>query len=370
MLNKKDFNSSRKFNNNMEKIISNDLFFNVIHDGEIGRYGNKKLDVTPSSRKTYFDSQKTYLIVGGLGGFALELALWMAEGKCDKLLLTTRSGNVDNHKVYCINKIRRLTKRLLICKLDLTSEEQCQACMKVACSIGNLDGVFNLAMVIKDRMFENQILEDFKVVVNAKRETTTNLDKISRMMPKSMKYFVGFSSINNVNGIAGQTNYCFANSSIERICELRRKDGLHGLAIQWAAIADVGYWDNMTPDDGNVSKTFYIYSHQSVKSCLNVLDKVLQLDHSVVASYVECQNDTYVTSANDDGKSEITKIARLLNIDDLSKIKTSSMLAELGVDSLMAINIKIDLDKFTKIPLSLNDILKLTIDDIDKIFYA
>ncbi|CAF5042184.1 unnamed protein product, partial [Rotaria magnacalcarata] len=41
-------------------------------------------------------------------------------------------------------------------------------------------------------------------------------------------------------GNAGQTNYGYANSTMERICEQRQKDGLPGLAIQWGAIGDVG----------------------------------------------------------------------------------------------------------------------------------
>ena len=41
-------------------------------------------------------------------------------------------------------------------------------------------------------------------------------------------------------GNAGQTNYGFANSAMERICEERMKSGLPGIAIQWGAIGDVG----------------------------------------------------------------------------------------------------------------------------------
>ena len=49
-----------------------------------------------------------------------------------------------------------------------------------------------------------------------------------------------FSSIVSGRGNAGQINYGFANSSMERICERRTADGLHGLAVQWGAIGDVG----------------------------------------------------------------------------------------------------------------------------------
>ena len=53
-------------------------------------------------------------------------------------------------------------------------------------------------------------------------------------------YFVVFSSVTSGRGNLGQSNYGFANSSMERVCECRRKHGKNALAIQWGAIGDVG----------------------------------------------------------------------------------------------------------------------------------
>lgn len=60
-----------------------------------------------------------------------------------------------------------------------------------------------------------------------------------------LKHFVVFSSIVCGYGNAGQSNYGFANSVMERICEIRRNEGLPGLAIEWAGVADVGYLENI-----------------------------------------------------------------------------------------------------------------------------
>jgi len=51
---------------------------------------------------------------------------------------------------------------------------------------------------------------------------------------------VVFSSIVNGRGNAGQTNYGWTNSTMERVVETRRRDGLSGLAVQWGAVGDVG----------------------------------------------------------------------------------------------------------------------------------
>lgn len=53
------------------------------------------------------------------------------------------------------------------------------------------------------------------------------------------RLFVVFSSVTSGRGNAGQTNYGMGNSIMERICEQRRKDGYHGLAIEWGAVGEV-----------------------------------------------------------------------------------------------------------------------------------
>lgn len=57
---------------------------------------------------------------------------------------------------------------------------------------------------------------------------TLALDAASRELAPELEYFVAFSSVSCGRGNAGQTNYGYANSAMERICERRRADGLPG----------------------------------------------------------------------------------------------------------------------------------------------
>jgi fatty acid synthase len=106
------------------------------------------------------------------------------------------------------------------------------------------------------------------------------LDKLTRALNLNLDYFVCFSSISCGLGKGGQTNYGYANSVLERICELRRKDGLHGLAIQWGPIGDVGVLAN------NEISSLATVVKQRILSCLEVLDKFLQSSHSILLSVV------------------------------------------------------------------------------------
>lgn len=52
--------------------------------------------------------------------------------------------------------------------------------------------------------------------------------RMTRQKCPELDYFVAFSSVSCGRGNAGQSNYGFANSTMERICEQRRHDGLPG----------------------------------------------------------------------------------------------------------------------------------------------
>lgn len=51
---------------------------------------------------SYFQPQCTQIIVGGLGGFGLELADWMILRGARKLVLTSRTGITKGYQSYRI----------------------------------------------------------------------------------------------------------------------------------------------------------------------------------------------------------------------------------------------------------------------------
>lgn len=46
----------------------------------------------PAMSRTFYPAHKSYVILGGLGGFGLELAHWLVQKGVQKLVLTSRSG--------------------------------------------------------------------------------------------------------------------------------------------------------------------------------------------------------------------------------------------------------------------------------------
>lgn len=112
---------------------------------------------------------------------------------------------------------------------------------------------------------------------------TRALDVASRKLAPQLDHFVIFSSLVSRQGNPGQSNYGFANSAMERLCELRQADGLPALAVQWGAIGDVGIITAIHGDsDTQVAGT----AQQRIASCLNTLGVLMTQPHTVTSSLV------------------------------------------------------------------------------------
>ncbi|KAK5638956.1 hypothetical protein RI129_013251 [Pyrocoelia pectoralis] len=179
------------------------------------------------------------VIVGGLGGFGLELVDWMVLKGGRKFLLISRSGIKNGYGASRIRLWKSYGANIHVVTDDISNPEICDHILRNAEKLGPVAGIFNLALVLHDALFENQTEESFIEALTPKATITHNLDKLSRKLCPSLKYFVVFSSLSCGRGNVGQTNYGMGNSIAERICEKRKKEGFPGLAIQWAIIGDV-----------------------------------------------------------------------------------------------------------------------------------
>lgn len=119
---------------------------------------------------------------------------------------------------------------------------------------------------------------------------------------------MAFSSVSCGRGNAGQSNYAYANSAMERVCEKRRHDGLPGLAVQWGAIGDVGVvLETMGDNDTVIGGTL----PQRILSCLNVLDLFLCQRQPVMSSFVLAEK-TVVKSDSGSQKNLVDAVAHIL----------------------------------------------------------
>lgn len=314
--------------------------------------------VTP---KFHCRKDATYVVIGGLGGFGLELIDWLAHRGAKKVFISSRNGITTGYQAMRVRIWRKHGIKVEISTLPLTSRSEVKKLLLKARDLGPVSAIFNLAAVLKDSLFQNMKVKDFETVLKPKAHMTYLLDQISREVIPELEQFVVFSSVSCGKGNAGQTNYGMANSIMERICENRRKSNLHGLAVQWGAVGDVGLVAEKQEE--NIELVVGGTLQQRIRSCLQVFDSFLFCPHAIVSSMVVAEKQI---GANKHG-NVIDNIFHILGIRDKRIVSPQSTLAELGMDSMMAVEIKQMLEQKFETFLTSQDIRTLSIGKLHEL---
>ncbi|KAK0091807.1 hypothetical protein PV326_002676 [Microctonus aethiopoides] len=236
---------------------------------------------------------------------------------------------------------------------DAADRKDCTEILKAAIELAPIDAIFNLAVVLKDGLWENQTSNQFVESFKPKAWSTKNLDDLSRKLCPQLRHFVVFSSVSCGRGNAGQANYGMSNSVMERICEARVANGFPALAIQWGAIGDVGLIGDM--QDNNEELIIGGILQQKISSCLQELNGFLTQDSPIVSSMI-------VAEKKIDGSNSLNivdTVLNIMNIKDLKAINHQTPLTELGMDAMMSIEIKQTLKREFNIFLTAQDIRSL-----------
>ena len=378
-----------------EHIKDADMIMNVVRRGQVGSYVHTPLPSPSLDNKELFSLEesafscspnKTYVITGGLGGFGLELAEWLVERGARFLILTSRTGMLTPYRRRKLQIMEaKGAKACEISTLDVSDEHQAFSLIEMAAdfSPNGVGGVFHLAVVLRDCLFENQSVKRFKTVLLPKSTGALNIDRALRKFSLHPSYdtplFVMFSSATAGLGNAGQTNYAFANSSMERLCELRNAEGLSSLAIQWGAIGEVGILHTIMggKDVESVAGT----KPQPIHSCLACLDTILGDEDqrcSTISCYipalqVNASNKKTIKVTDDNSSSEATadskkdvklSICQVLGIRDPTRLSQDAKLNELGLDSLMNFEVRSLLENDFGLLVASKDLQKMSLRDL------
>ncbi|CAG2105028.1 unnamed protein product, partial [Medioppia subpectinata] len=310
--------------------------------------------------KTFFDPNKVYIITGGLGGFGLELIPWMQFFGARKFVTTSRSGLRTEYQKFIHNRMKKFYKNMkvlesqwIVSTADGFTIEGTKQLLREAQELGPIGGIFHLAIELNDCLLEKLTFEKFCSSIDTKHKIFANLDQLTRQLDYPLDYFVMFSSVTCGKGNAGQSNYSFGNSMCERICEERRRDGLHGLAVQYGPVGDVGVFEG---SDQLLEMT--TLRKQRINSCCDVLDKLLCLKQPVVTSYTKVDMSAKASSG---AKSHIiAELWRALGIDP-SVTPNHLTLGEIGLESMFAVELQQSLEKEWNINVSLHNVKSITI---------
>jgi NAD(P)-dependent dehydrogenase (short-subunit alcohol dehydrogenase family)/acyl carrier protein len=181
----------------------------------------------------------TYLITGGLGGFGLAVARWMVDsGARHVVLMGRRPASMPAREA--IAEMERHGATVVIAQADVTKErEVAEILADIRRSMPPLRGVVHAAMVLDDDLLIRLDGERFRRVMAPKVLGAWNLHCETRHTP--LDFFVMFSSTSSLLGSPGQANYAAANAFLDALTHQRRAEGLPSLTVNWGRLGDVGY---------------------------------------------------------------------------------------------------------------------------------
>ncbi|XP_063632471.1 fatty acid synthase-like [Cydia splendana] len=314
----------------------------------------------PAVPRVYMHPGRSYVFVGGLGGFGLELCDWLVSRGARTVVLSSRSGVRTGYQSWCIRRWRSAGVVVLVSQADAATAAGARALLREAAAAAPVGGIFNLAAVLRDALLENQTPDTFRAVAEPKINVTRELDAASHELAPELKYFVVFSSVACGRGNVGQSNYGLANSSMERLVERRRAAGLPALAVQWGAVGDVGLAADAFGEDAEVGGT----APQRIASCLATLETLLLAPRAaaVLGSMVLAPAGG---GARDKPTQDLVHaVANILGIKDLNKVSSTATLLELGLDSLMVAEVKQLLERSYGTVLDVQAVRALTVDGL------
>ena len=196
-----------------------------------------EVEVRPLDGRQLFGKNKTYLLVGLSGQIGQSLAEWMVANGAGAVVLTSRRPKVDQRWLDSFAGTGAVVKTMALDVLDIKSVESVVS--EIRATLPPIAGVANGAVIFDDQLFANMTGATMRKVLGAKVDGSNNLDDV--FYNDDLDFFVLFSSAVCVFGNAGQSNYAAANGYLNGLARQRRARGLAASAIDLGRVAGVGY---------------------------------------------------------------------------------------------------------------------------------
>ncbi|MCA3611600.1 MAG: SDR family NAD(P)-dependent oxidoreductase [Methylobacterium sp.] len=181
----------------------------------------------------------SYLVVGGTSGLGLATARWLARRGAKAITLASRRGAVEDGGAAIVDAMRAHGITVDIAALDVNDPAAVEALItRMARDFGPVRGIVHAAVLLEDGMISGLQPDRLRAVLSTKLKGAENLATAAAKQP--LDFFVVYSSATTVIGSPGQGAYVAANAWLEGFARELRFKGVPALAIGWGAISDVG----------------------------------------------------------------------------------------------------------------------------------
>jgi acyl transferase domain-containing protein/surfactin synthase thioesterase subunit/acyl carrier protein/NADP-dependent 3-hydroxy acid dehydrogenase YdfG len=335
-----------------------------------------------------FSATGTYLVTGfrGLGFVFIE---WMIRQGARHFALVSRSGDVSQELGERMKMLEAQGCSFRIFRADAGVYQEIKTVMNIIEeTMPALKGVIHAAGVIEARTLTELNQDEFLRILNPKVKGAWNLHLLTQH--KNLDCFIMFSSASTLIGLSGQGSYVAANAFLDTLAYSRKRMGLPGMSINWGVMKDVGMVANKSELEkyaraegfepvsmNDAMEVFHsIYNHEHTQI------GIVKLHAETMASYYSTLSQTpyfkgLLASENKSTTKEISYLDRLAELTSpenrvamleelvsqlvaktiktsVSRIKPSMTFKGMGIDSLMAIQLRNQIEKSINLKLSVS----------------
>ncbi|KAI9043017.1 uncharacterized protein KD926_004808 [Aspergillus affinis] len=195
------------------------------------------VSVQPASSEVTLAAEKTYLLVGMTGDLGISICEWMVSKGARNVVLTSRQPQT---KQSWIDSMAKIGAQIVTMSMDVTDRDAVsKVAQRIQDTLPPIGGIVNGAMILQDQLFANMPLESMERVLRPKVTGTILLDEV--FTGADLDFFICFGSLTGLAGNNGQSAYAAANTFMTSFIHGRRKRGLVGSTINPGEIRGVGY---------------------------------------------------------------------------------------------------------------------------------
>ncbi|WP_031089557.1 beta-ketoacyl reductase, partial [Streptomyces sp. NRRL S-15] len=329
---------------------------------------------------------RTYIVTGGLGGLGLVTARKLVALGARHLTLVSRSGKPTEEAAPVLAELAESAELALV-RADVSLSQDVRALVdEVAAGPYPVGGVVHAAGSYDKKLIAELTWESIDAQLAAKAYGGWLLHEAAQSSFPELEFFVTYSSIASVLGGATQGHYAAASAGLDSLAEWRTRQGLPGLSVNWGAWARVGMSarleEHLSREIERSGVRFF-----SPARALDTLARLWGGRPRTQRVVGEFDWDRYVAGsatgdqfydrlarqdgAADDGfdaaslgampaperRALITQVVRekvvaVLQMEADDELDESTEFVSLGLDSLMAQNVKSGLEQVFRLPLA------------------
>ena len=197
-----------------------------------------------------FSSEKSYLLVGCLGGLGRTIARYMLLQGARHFSFIGRTGTDKAAAKSLVQELKRRDATVDIVRGDVQDYDVVRLAVdRLQLPLG---GVVQAAMALEESLFTKMTHTQWSSVIGPKVSGSWNIHKAIEGKDNRLDFFLMTSSISGSVCSPTESNYCAANCFLDSFAAYRRSLGLPATAVALGQISGIGY----------------IYEHQDIEQML------------------------------------------------------------------------------------------------------